>query len=82
MPLFSEQDNPASFSPYILTRSVHAPSVNFIWYLVLLDIFITMNHLYKITGLMHCKCIRVHIFWVAFKTSITEHSTEMCAEIG
>lgn len=23
MPLFSEQDNPASFSPYILTRSVN-----------------------------------------------------------
>lgn len=52
MPLFSEQDNPASFSPYILTRSVDVHYVNFIWYLVvLLDIFIALNHFYKRTGL-------------------------------
>jgi hypothetical protein len=31
---------------------VHVHSVNFIWYLVLLDIFIAINHLYNITGLV------------------------------
>lgn len=52
MPLFSEQDNPASFSPYLLTRSVDIGYVNFLWYLaVWLDIFTAINHLYKITGL-------------------------------
>lgn len=44
MPLFSEQDNPASFSPYILTRSVDVHHANFIWYLVvLLNIFIAVK---------------------------------------
>lgn len=32
MPLFSEQDNPASFSPYIITRSVEVNFLNFTWY--------------------------------------------------
>ena len=41
MPLFSEQDNPASFSPYILTRLVEVHFCNFTWYS--LNCFIILN---------------------------------------
>lgn len=41
MPLFSEQDNPASFSPYILTRLVEIHFYNFTWYS--LNCFVILN---------------------------------------
>ena len=42
MPLFSEQDNPASFSPYILTRSVEVTFFFFFFFLLLYLIFIRL----------------------------------------